>query len=48
MSLSPLTPVTDYQSMLNRIFWFTTASALVGVWMLRLDIPRLDALLNAN
>jgi hypothetical protein len=46
MSLSPLTPVTDYQSMLNRIFWFTTASALAGVWMLRLYIPPLDDLLK--
>jgi len=46
MSLSPLTPVTDYQSMLNRIFWFTTAAALAGVWMLRLYIPPLEALLK--
>jgi len=46
MSLSPLTPVTDYQSMLNRIFWFTTAAALAGVWMLRLYIPPLEALLR--
>ena len=29
MPLNPLAPVTDYQSMLNRIFWFTTAAALV-------------------
>jgi hypothetical protein len=42
MSLNPLTPVTDYQSMLNRIFWFTTAAALGAVWMLRLCIPPLD------
>ncbi len=46
MSLNPLSPVTDYQSMLNRIFWFTTASALVGTWMLRLYIPGLDRLLS--
>jgi hypothetical protein len=31
--------------MLNRIFWFTTASALVGIWMLRRHIPELDGLL---
>ena len=35
MSLNPLTPVTDYQSMLNRIFWFTSAAALIAVGMLR-------------
>src|SRR5262245_32778184 len=46
MSLNPLAPVTDYQSMLNRIFWFTTVSALVAVWMLRISIPELDALLR--
>jgi len=46
MSLNPLAPVTDYQSMLNRIFWFTSASALVAVWMLRLYIPELDRLLR--
>jgi hypothetical protein len=34
-SINPLAPVTDYQSMLNRIFWFTSVSALVAVWMLR-------------
>ncbi len=46
MSLNPLAPVVDYQSMLNRIFWFTTASALIAIWMLRLCIPELDRLLN--
>jgi hypothetical protein len=46
MSLNPLTPVTDYQSMLNRIFWFTSAAALVAIWMLRLYIPGLDVLLK--
>jgi hypothetical protein len=46
MSLNPLAPVTDYQSMLNRIFWFTTASALGAVWMLRLYTPELDGLLH--
>jgi len=42
MSLSPLAPVTDYQSMLNRIFWFTSASALIAVGMLRAKLPGLD------
>jgi hypothetical protein len=46
MSLNPLAPITDYQSMLNRIFWFTTAAALIAVWMLRLYIPTLDLLLK--
>src|SRR5262245_37145977 len=46
MSFSPLTPVTDYQSMLNRIFWFATGAALVAVWMLRLYVPSLDGILN--
>ena len=45
-SLNPLAPVTDYQSMLNRIVWFTTTSALVSAWILRLYIPALDALLH--
>jgi hypothetical protein len=43
MSLNPLTPVTDFQSMLNRIFWFTSLATLIAVWLLRLHIPRLDA-----
>jgi hypothetical protein len=46
MALNPLSPVTDYQSMLNRICWFTSASTLVAVWMLRLYIPGLDAWLS--
>ena len=46
MSLNPLTPVTDYQSMLNRIFRFTSASALAAVWMLRMKLPTLDAQLQ--
>jgi hypothetical protein len=46
MPLNPLAAVTDYQSMLNRIFWFTSASALVAVWMLRLNLPGLDGLLK--
>jgi hypothetical protein len=43
ISRNPLAPITDYQSMLNRIFWFTTAAALVAVWMLRRNLPALDA-----
>jgi hypothetical protein len=46
MSLNPLAPVTDYQSMLNRIFWFTTASALAAVWMLRLFVPELNLIFS--
>jgi hypothetical protein len=46
MSLNPLAPVTDYQSMLNRIFWFTTGAALIGIWILRMQIPALDRLLR--
>jgi hypothetical protein len=46
MPLNPLAAVTDYQSMLTRIFWFTSASALVAVWMLRLHLPELDGLLK--
>jgi hypothetical protein len=45
MALNPLAPVTDYQSMLNRIFWFSTASALAAVWLLRRHIPELNSLL---
>ena len=46
MPLNPLAAVTDYQSMLNRIFWFTTACALAAIWMLRLNSPVIDALLS--
>jgi hypothetical protein len=46
MSLNPLAPVTDYQSMLNRVFWFTSVSALVAVWILRTHLPDLDRLLK--
>ena len=42
MALNPLAPVTDYQAMLNRIFWFTSASALAAIWMLRLFVPELN------
>ncbi len=46
MPLNPLAPVTDYQSMLNRIFWFTTAAALAAICLLRLRIPALNQLLS--
>lgn len=46
MALNPLAPVTDYQSMLNRIFWFTTAAALGAVWLLRRNVPAIDAALS--
>jgi hypothetical protein len=42
MPLNPLAPVTDYQSMLNRIAWFTAAAALAAVWLLRLYAPTID------
>jgi hypothetical protein len=32
--------------MLNRIFWSTSAAALVAIWLLRVNIPQLDRLLN--
>jgi len=41
-----LAPVTDYQSMLNRIFWFTSAAALAATWLLRANVPALDAALS--
>jgi hypothetical protein len=43
--LNPLAPVTDYQTMLNRIFWFTTACALAATWLLRRHVPGIDAAL---
>jgi hypothetical protein len=46
MPLNPLAPVTDYQSMLNRIFWFTTVAALAAIWLLRLRIPALNQSLS--
>jgi hypothetical protein len=45
MPLNPLAPVTDYQSMLNRIAWFTTACALGAVWLLRY-VPGIDSQLS--
>lgn len=46
MSLNPLAPVTDYPSMLNRIFWFTAASAGAAVWLLRVCVPAVDGALR--
>jgi hypothetical protein len=46
MSFNPLAPVTDYQSMLNRIYWFTSAAALGAVWLLRSQLPALDEVLG--
>jgi hypothetical protein len=46
MPISPLAPVTDYPSMLNRIFWFTSAAALAGAWMLRTHVPAVEAWLG--
>lgn len=46
MPLNPLAPVVDYQSMLNRIFWFTSVSALGCVYLLRLHVTALDAWLG--
>lgn len=45
MSLNPLTAVADYQSMLNRIFWFTSATGLVAIYLLRASLPEVDQLL---
>jgi hypothetical protein len=47
MPLNPLAPVADYPSMLNRIFWFTSAFALAAVWLLRSHIPALDGALSS-
>jgi hypothetical protein len=46
MAINPLAPVTDYQSTLNRIFWFTSAAALWAVWLLRSEIPAIEAALS--
>lgn len=46
MALNPLSPVTDYQSMLNRIFWFTLSAALGATWLLRAHVPTLDVALG--
>lgn len=46
MAINPLAPVTDYQSTLNRIFWFTSAAALGAVWLLRQQLPEVEAALG--
>jgi hypothetical protein len=46
MPLNPLAPVTDYQTMLNRIAWFTTAAALGAIWLLRLNVAAIEAQLS--
>lgn len=46
MALNPLAPVTDYESKLSRIFWFTSLSAATAIWLLRDNIPVLDLLLE--
>ncbi|TWU27521.1 hypothetical protein [Bythopirellula polymerisocia] len=46
MALNPLAPVTDYQSMLNRICWFTSAAALGAFWLLRMHVPVMETLLS--
>lgn len=46
MALNPLAPITDYQSTLNRIFWFTSAAALGAVWLLRAHLPAVDVALS--
>jgi hypothetical protein len=45
MSLNPLNPVSDYQSMLNRIFWFTSAIGLVAVYLVRQSIDEVNQVL---
>ena len=45
-TLNPLAPVIDYQSMLNRISWFTTVCALAAIWMLRLHNHELNTHLS--
>jgi len=45
MALNPLAPVTDYQSLLNRTFWFTSAAALGAVGLLRAYVPEIETAL---
>ena len=45
MALNPLAPVTDYQSMLNRIFWFTSAAALGAIGLLGAHVPMIETAL---
>jgi hypothetical protein len=43
--LNPLAKATDYQSMLRRIFAFTTIVTCGAVWLLRRYLPQLDTAL---
>jgi hypothetical protein len=45
MSWNPLAEITDYRTMLNRICWFTAASACVGTWLLRFHFPAVETTL---
>jgi hypothetical protein len=45
MALNPLAPVTDYQSLLNRIFWFTSVAALGAISLLEANVPTIRAAL---
>ena len=42
MALNLLAPVVNYQSMLNRIFWFTSAAAIGAVCLLRVNVPEIE------
>jgi len=45
INLNPLKKVTDYPSMLDRIFFFTLVSTVICVWLLRKYSPALNTLL---
>lgn len=47
MAVSPLAPVTDYQSMLSRVFWFTSVAALGAIWLLRDNVPIINGHLQS-
>jgi hypothetical protein len=46
MSLNPLAQVTDYPTMLNRIFLFTTLFATTATWILRTHSEVINGLLS--
>lgn len=46
MSLNPLAKVTDYNSMLFRIFVFTLLWSVIATWLLRRAFPSLDSFLS--
>jgi len=46
MSLNPLAPVTNYESKLSRIFWFTSIATVAAIWLLRDNVPALDLALQ--